>query len=82
MMTCQEALERLHAYLDRELTEVEQDEVQTHLATCPDCSTLFQFESGMLRLVGGRCRNTCAPVTLHQRVRVMVQTVTIRESGT
>jgi len=82
MMTCQEALERLHAYLDRELTEAEQGEVQTHLATCPDCSAMFQFESGMLRLVGGRCRTTRASVALHQRVRVTVQMVTIRENGT
>lgn len=82
MMTCQEALERLHAYLDRELNEAEQREVETHLAMCPDCSTVFHFESGMLRFVGCRCRATQAPAALHQRVRVMVQGVSLRKSAT
>ncbi len=79
MMNCQEALEKLHTYLDRELTEVEQHEVETHIATCPDCSDMFRFESGMLRLVGHHCRATQAPVALHQRVRIMVHTVTGRK---
>ena len=80
MMNCQEALEKLHAYLDRELTGAEQREVETHLATCPDCSSMFQFESGMLRLVGSHCRATQAPITLQQRVRVMIQTEIVRKS--
>lgn len=79
MMSCQEAIEKLHAYLDRELTETERHEVEGHLAVCMNCTEAFRFESGVLRFVGDRCRHTLASASLHQRVRVTIQQVTMRK---
>lgn len=82
MMTCQETIEKLHAYLDRELTEAERREVDVHLGRCTDCTHAFHFERGVLHFVGHHCRKTIATASLHQRVRVsiaQVAQITVRD---
>ncbi len=76
-MTCQECIEKLHLYLDRELSEQEQHEVQRHLAFCKHCADAFKFERGMLHRVGDSCRTTTASAELRTRIRVLVQTTVI-----
>ncbi len=50
-MTCQECIEVLHLYLDRELTEAEVRQVERHLGDCPDCLTFFDFKKDVRKLV-------------------------------
>ena len=68
MINCKTTVERLYPYLDRELSEQELDEVREHLALCPPCAKHFDFESGMLRIVGDVCRSVEAPDGLKAKI--------------
>lgn len=50
-MRCEEALELISAALDGELTARERGELDDHLASCPDCATLFDELAGQSRLL-------------------------------
>lgn len=41
---CQEALERLDDYIDRELSPEERAKVSQHLRICHECARKFRFE--------------------------------------
>lgn len=69
MLNCDECMERLYPYLDRELNEAELRDVQFHLELCPPCQERFQFEENVLRLVGRCGRKLEAPESLVDRVR-------------
>jgi mycothiol system anti-sigma-R factor len=69
MSDCTDALHRLYAYLDRELSPDEQVEVQHHLDECPPCRDRFEFEENVLRLVRRCCRDVSAPPSLVEKVR-------------
>jgi mycothiol system anti-sigma-R factor len=73
MANCQDAIEHLYQYLDRELSATEQADVQQHLDRCPPCLGLFRFEENILRFVGEKCRQTAAPPALRDRVRKLCQ---------
>ena len=70
---CKEAMHRVYQYLDRELSEDERALVERHLAHCPPCADLYQFEGNVLTFVGTRCRQTAAPEDLRNRVRRLCQ---------
>jgi len=69
VLNCDETMDRLYAYLDRELTDEELTEVQGHLDACPPCQHRFIFEANVLRLVGECARHLAAPPDLVERVR-------------
>ncbi len=69
MGDCKETLDRLYEYLDRELSEEEQVEVQRHLDECPPCRDRFHFEENVLRVVRRCCRDVSAPPSLVEKVR-------------
>jgi anti-sigma factor RsiW len=48
---CDWCEEVLQPYLDRELNEAEQAEVERHLARCRWCEKRYKFEAGLRRLV-------------------------------
>jgi anti-sigma factor RsiW len=48
---CDWCEEVLQPYLDRELNETEQAEVEAHLARCRWCEKRYKFEVGLRRLV-------------------------------
>lgn len=76
-MDCQQAIEKLHTYLDRQLTAEEQAQVQAHLDGCEHCGPAFRFERGVLHLVRDHCSKTVASVELHRRVRITLQQVSL-----
>lgn len=76
-MTCQECVDKLQPYLDRELTDTERLEVEHHLGVCGHCADSFRFEAGVLRVVGRCGRSTAASDELKARIRVVVQTAII-----
>jgi len=67
-MGCDECLERLYPYLDRELGETELAEVKRHLADCPPCEGTFVFESAFLARVRDCQTSDVAPVALRERI--------------
>jgi len=68
MLNCEECVERLYPFLDRELSEEEQRDVRTHLGLCRHCQHRFRFEGNMLRFVGEVARATSCPDEARRRI--------------
>ncbi len=77
MLTCQECVDKLQSYIDRELSDAEHQEVAQHLSRCGHCADSFRFESGVLRVVARCGRSTAAPEEFKARIRVVVHTAII-----
>jgi mycothiol system anti-sigma-R factor len=67
-MDCDDCLERLYTFLDRELGPSERKEVAQHLADCGDCDDNFVFEERFLRVIRDCGTSDVAPTELRQRV--------------
>lgn len=67
-MNCQEALEHLYEFLDRELTPEDERRVREHLTACEPCDDRFDVEQAFLRFVEARCRAQGAPPELRRRI--------------
>jgi len=60
-MDCADCLERLYAYLDRELAPAELTKVKTHLDDCGGCEDNFVLEERFLARVRDCCQEDVAP---------------------
>ncbi|TMG54153.1 MAG: mycothiol system anti-sigma-R factor [Chloroflexi bacterium] len=67
-MDCDDCLERLYTFLDKELGPTERKEVAQHLADCGDCDDNFVFEERFLRVIRDCGTSDVAPTELRQRV--------------
>jgi mycothiol system anti-sigma-R factor len=70
-MDCGECLERLYAYLDRELSPTEVTEVRSHLDDCGGCKDSFVIEQRFLEHVRDCCtgeQGDKAPTELRSRI--------------
>ena len=67
-LTCEEAAQRLHTFLDRELDVKEAAEVRTHLKNCADCHSKFRFEASFSRVVRVQAGGQRAPIGLRERI--------------
>ncbi len=68
-MNCEDCVDRLEAYVDRELSESEVAQLRRHLAECPPCDDRYRFEAGLRRLVRVCCEQETAPVELREKLR-------------
>lgn len=68
-MNCRDCVEKLHRYVDRELTDVEVAEVKRHLEDCPPCEETYQLQVHVKRLVKVCCDQGVAPEKLRSRLR-------------
>jgi mycothiol system anti-sigma-R factor len=68
-VNCQDCLDRLDEYVDRELTDDELIDLKRHLADCPPCEDRYRFESDLKRLVRVCCEQDTAPVELRDKLR-------------
>ena len=67
-LTCEEAAQRLHTFLDRELDVKEVAEVRTHLENCAECHSKFRFEASFRRVVRTQAGGQPAPTGLRDRI--------------
>jgi mycothiol system anti-sigma-R factor len=65
---CAGAMERLHEYVDRELTADELRQVRMHLDDCPPCQRHFDFEEHFKLLVHRKACPETAPPALLDRI--------------
>jgi mycothiol system anti-sigma-R factor len=65
---CNQTMERLHSFVDRELSEFELVEVQKHLDDCPPCEQHFEFNARVKRLVHTKACPEKAPHALLQQI--------------
>lgn len=70
-LDCEEVIERLFEYLDRELDERKMADIDHHLARCRDCFTRAQFETRLRSRVAA-AGTVKAPPRLHQRIRQLL----------
>jgi len=68
-MTCDDCLEDLNSYIDRELSDQELQEVKAHLDDCPPCLQIVELQAGLKRLVRKECCQDEAPERLRTWVR-------------
>src|SRR2546430_1882888 len=66
---CEQTMQRLNTYIDRELSETEVRKVKAHLDDCPPCEQVFDFQAEMKRLVRKECCTDDAPARLRDWVR-------------
>ncbi len=67
-MDCADCLERLYAYLDRELAPAEVTDVRAHLDDCGGCEDNFVLEERFLARVRDCCQEDVAPTALRTRI--------------
>jgi mycothiol system anti-sigma-R factor len=66
-LTCEEVIERLFDYLDRELDDHQSADIQRHLDRCRDCFTRAEFEK-RLRARVAATGTVKAPSRLQRRI--------------
>lgn len=67
-LTCEEVIERLFDYLDRELDGQQAADIERHLARCRDCFTRAEFEKRLRARVEASGTATTPP-RLRRRLR-------------
>jgi mycothiol system anti-sigma-R factor len=60
-MDCDEAIVRLYAYLDGELTVWRRQAITRHLDGCPPCAEGFDFEIELRQVIATKCRDEVPP---------------------
>ena len=68
-MNCDDCMEKLEQYVDRELNEKEVAELRQHLAECPPCDDRYRFQADLKRLVKVCCDQGEAPAELREKLR-------------
>ena len=71
-LTCEEVLERLSLYLDRELDDAAWAEIDRHLELCRGCFSRAEFERRLKVRVRG-AGEQIAPASLRARIKELVK---------
>jgi anti-sigma factor (TIGR02949 family) len=58
---CEKCEERLQPFLDRELSDAERQEAESHLAECDYCGKRYRFEISLRRYVRSCCSEEMSP---------------------
>jgi mycothiol system anti-sigma-R factor len=72
---CSEILEQVYAYLDREISEAECEEIREHLEECGPCLREYGLEKAVKALVAKHCGCDPAPADLRTKVLVRISQV-------
>jgi mycothiol system anti-sigma-R factor len=73
---CNEILDRVYVFIDRELDDASSEQIQTHLDECGPCLREVDLERLVKALVARSCTER-APVALRQRVMFSIRQVQI-----
>jgi mycothiol system anti-sigma-R factor len=69
---CAGVLEKVYAFLDRELDTASGDAIRAHLAACEPCLDRFDVEQALKALVSRRCGGDQAPSQLRAKVLIRI----------
>lgn len=70
---CQEALDKLYAYLDKELDPHSVQLIREHVDDCPPCGSAFAFEEKLLITIRTGLREEVPEVVI-DRIRTALHT--------
>jgi len=79
-MSCQEARELLHGYIDGELDLVRSLEIERHLRGCADCAEMERMLSGMCSAIRGNVPYFKTPGGLEKRITSGLRRASGRQS--
>jgi len=71
MLTCEQAIRRLAAYLDDELDARSRSRLEDHLDRCRSCYSRHEFEKGLKRQLSDLARGPVRP-EFEDRIRSLV----------
>ncbi len=77
---CDEALDRLEAFLDSEVEPFDADRLRAHLSECVSCFGEAEVEQRIRALLRRSCCEV-APETLRLRVRTEITVIRARTQG-
>lgn len=81
-MNCQEALDLLYDYLDKETSEVDAQQIQEHIHKCRHCFEVYKLEGDLHAFVRAKLANDKPSHADSLRVKIMSQLDSIdREEG-
>jgi mycothiol system anti-sigma-R factor len=73
---CREVLDKVYAYLDGELTEVDVVEIRVHLDDCSPCLKEYDLDKAIKALVAKHCG--CDPIPADLRSKVLARIAQVR----
>ncbi len=71
-MNCEETLEKLWQFLDKELDGASSGELERHLEECRQCFSKAEFEQRLRAIVRRSCSGEQAPPELRERLRRLI----------
>lgn len=71
-MNCEETLEKLWQFLDKELDGASSGELERHLEECRHCFSKAEFEQRLRAIVRRSCSGEQAPPELRERLRRLI----------
>jgi len=71
-MNCEETLEKLWQFLDKELDGASSGELERHLEECRHCFSKAEFEQRLRAIVRRSCSGEQAPSELRERLRRLI----------
>ena len=74
---CRFVEERVHQFLDGELTEREADDLRHHIDACAHCLDETDLIDALKKLIRRSCACPPAPADLRLRIVSQIQTVTV-----
>ncbi|OGO58532.1 MAG: hypothetical protein A2Z32_14705 [Chloroflexi bacterium RBG_16_69_14] len=72
MIDCREAVRRMWAYLDHELSAKPESEFETHLESCQRCCGELEFNRHVREMVADDPRATSMPPELRSRIETLL----------
>lgn len=67
-MDCDDCLDKLYAFLDKELAPADRIQVAQHLEGCTDCGDDLAFEERFLKVIRDCGTSDVAPAELRKRI--------------
>lgn len=85
MANCNETLEELHRFIDRELDDHARAAIADHLGGCTDCHSAFDFHAELRMVIAMKCQGDPVPPSLIIRLKaclgVELDSVDTRQIG-
>jgi len=67
-MTCKEAIEQLHEFLDNELGDANYTKIRQHINMCHECCEKFEFEQALKKVIREKTQIHGAPQHVLQSI--------------
>ncbi len=71
IITCNEAMSKLYDYLDSELDDISEEEINRHVHDCRECFSRFDFEK-RLRAKVQNLEEETTPPEVHGRLMALI----------